>query len=283
MRNLELDFTVQFQMRLDQENYTLPTIPAASLRLMDLLANPDCTNDAMEKTITLDPLLAGQVLKIANSCLYGSVVEINSLRAAILRIGRKAIRSVVLMNSIKATLIRNTIFLPAMQAIWKQSLNCAFFSKLLGKRLQEPGDELFLVGLLHNVGKLLVLSILHEMFQQTQAVINMEMLEKVYAAHHVEIGKKLLLVWKIPATVSEIIHWQSREEELLANITLAPRSKRMAVAILLSRKLCQMVEHNVIDAPQLLPLLDFLCISSQSIAEMVQQIHGVENEVAPFI
>jgi HD-like signal output (HDOD) protein len=280
--NIEPDLIAQFQLRLERENYTLPTIPAASLRLMNLLSNPDCSVAEMEKTITFDPMLAGQVLKIANSCLYGTVMEVNSLKQAILRIGRKPLRTIVLMNSIKATLIKSRTFLPAMQAIWKQSLMCAFFSKLLAKRVRQDGDELFIMGLFHNIGKLMILSLLYEMFQQAETAMSQEMLDKAYATNQIEIGKKLLHLWKIPERIGAIIALQSLEQNLLDDTSIAEQNRRLAATIMLSQKLCLMVAQNVVEEDKIFPLFDFLGISQQALVEMVQQIHSVEKEVSPF-
>ena len=283
MKTIEYNLMAQLKTRIEQKNYSLPTIPQATFRIMELLADPQSSIAEMEKVIAFDPILAGQILKISNSCLYGARVEVTSLKNAIVRLGRKQIRSVILMMSTKSCLIKGKTLAP-MQKMWKDSVACAFCCQVIAKKIKLDREELFTVGLLHNIGRLMILSLLSELVKESGSELdfNPELLEMVYDVYHLDIAEKILASWQIPQRLIEIVHCQAvalksdTPEETNASI-LQP-----ATGLNLSQKLCRRITEPEASVEEL-PELQALAIAPEAVAPMLAELEEIYRGIEEFV
>ena len=282
MKTVEYNLIAQLKTRIQQENYSLPTIPQATLRVMELLADPQSSVVDMEKVIAFDPILAAQILKISNSCLYGARVEVTSLKNAIVRLGRRQIRSVILMMSTKSCLIKGKSLAP-MQEMWKDSVACAFACQVVAKKIKQDREELFTIGLLHNIGKLMILSLLNELVKQAQTEPNFdpELLQMVYDAYHLDIAQKILTAWKIPLRLIEIINCQALleatpQQEVALSI-LQP-----AMGLNFAKKLCRDIADPQKTAGELSEG-EALAIPAEAITAMLDEIREIYQGIEEFV
>ena len=98
----------------------LPVFPAAAMRALAILANEDVNVRELEEVGTLDPVLAGQLLKAANSAYFGPRFPIKTLRAAITFIGLEATRQILLTASMKPVFAA-----PKQKNLWMHSIETA--------------------------------------------------------------------------------------------------------------------------------------------------------------
>lgn len=281
----DLDLIGELKRRIEAGNYSLPTIPQSAIRVMELLGNPMSTPEDMEKIINLDPIIAGQILKTANSCLYGAVIEVTSVKNAIVRLGRKQIRSIIHLFSIKSALIKGKVFLEPIKKIWKQSLCCAFLCKDVAKKVKIDKEAMFMNGLMHNIGKLMILSVLHEIVANVDSsqAINEELLEMVYEMHHLEVGKKLLKNWKIPENNLRVIALQSAGDDLLTDYEVPQEDRMQALALMFCSQVCQMKEEDDIDEDELSLYMTELNISEDDFEALLEKLEEIETEAVNFV
>lgn len=148
-----------------REDVGLPVLPEILLRLDRELRNPDIDAASVASIISMDPVLAGQVLRMANSAYYsrggGTVANVSG---ALMRLGVRTIHGLVYALSLPKTFPRNARGRSFSHAqFWKHSLAVAAFAKALSRHLKMPQasqDLVYLAGLVHDVGALLMLSIL---------------------------------------------------------------------------------------------------------------------------
>ncbi|KAB2648164.1 MAG: HDOD domain-containing protein [Verrucomicrobia bacterium] len=147
----------------------LPPMPDVLTKAVRLTDDPNSEPDDLAKIILQDPSLATPILRIANSAAFGQQREVTSLSTAILLVGMRQIK-----NMLMATTLRrwNRRFGPMERLVWEKSLGSACAAKILCNALKKKySDELYLTALLHNLGQIVLLSC-EEIRDQYCAVTN---------------------------------------------------------------------------------------------------------------
>ncbi|BBM85001.1 HDOD domain-containing protein [Candidatus Uabimicrobium amorphum] len=215
MQTQELNLVSQFEDFTNEQDFKIPTIPQNTLKLLDLLNSPNSSTEEIEQVVSLDPAIAGEILKVSNSALYGSRIEVTSIKLAITRLGRRKLRTILFAISIKISFIKDQAYRKQLTRIWEKSLFCAFVCSTLAKKSKKDEEEYFLVGLMHNIGQLVIVSALQNFCEKIQSdfCIEEDLLEMLFAAHEHKLGKRLLNIWKIPEKTINVIMSQNEDSE----------------------------------------------------------------------
>ncbi len=157
MENLEL------KKRLSNiEN--LPTLPIVAKNVIKLTQNPDSTAFEIAEAISQDQAMATKVLKTANSAYYGFPRKINTINYAIVVLGLNNIKNIVFSASIMerfSSIGKNLLF--DRRDFWQHSLLCGIISKKISEHIGiKNSEEIFMCGLLHDFGKLILDNFFHE-------------------------------------------------------------------------------------------------------------------------
>jgi len=169
------DTAEQLALKILQAGIDLPPLPAVFTRLMALSRQPEDRIDVGKFTNLLqtDPALTARILQLANSSYYGTLNKINSLRQAIMHIGLQETISTVNWMLCQKLLPR----FPVMEGFsdkdyWAHSWACATANRMLGRQDLlvdcQPG-ELYVAGLLHGIGRLILALHRPEEFRQCLA------------------------------------------------------------------------------------------------------------------
>ncbi len=188
----------------------LPTLPAIIMRLHDELASPTASASSIAAIIREDPAMAIKTLRAANSPLYGLERKVTDIREAIAVLGFKEVyRLVMTMTTIN--LFKKSSHID-YRRFWRHSLSVAFATKAvyeftgkdcLGER-DETLSDLFIAGLLHDIGVLAMDQFLPGYEEVIGAVYSMEDVPfygveyEIMKISHGEVGGHLLLQWRMP-------------------------------------------------------------------------------------
>jgi len=200
----------------------LPTLPVALEEARRLADNPKTTVAQLARVIERDQVLSGKVLKIVNSPTYGFPGRIASIQNALILIG---------FNVIKSLLISAAIFegvASGMPELWRHSSACSVVCKELGRILRmDNGDELFIAGLLHDIGKVVTLVQLPEAYQEIIRLVHEEDISfhaaetHVLGVAHTHIGAWLLEHWNLPVNLRHAVAYHHRPSVAREYITVA--------------------------------------------------------------
>jgi len=193
----------------------LPTLPAVFPKLMSIIKNERTNASDIADVISRDPALASKILKVANSAYYGFAQEISSLERAVPLLGFNMVKSLALSIGVIRSLPSNKksqYF--SQEGLWIHSLAVATVMNKIGERYGK-GDEkeyLFIVGLLHDIGKIVFCQFFRGPFEQAlEEVCKLEK-TKLYLAEremigfeHGEVGAMLLTRWRFPDIISKPI------------------------------------------------------------------------------
>lgn len=128
----------------------LPVFPAVALRAMQLVADPMAGTAALEEIVSSDPVLAGEILKAANSPRYSPARPVRSIQQAALFIGMAECCKVIAAAS-----IRPLFAMAPAETLWAHSLEIASVAENVARkaRLEQP-QEAYFAGLVHDIGRL---------------------------------------------------------------------------------------------------------------------------------
>lgn len=135
----------------------LPGLSTTAAKVLETCNNPQSTPNDLNRLISLDPVLAGQVLRLTNSAYYSLRHPVSSLTRAIIMLGINTVKNLVLSFAILKHLRGKQSFraLSANQ-FWAHSLGVGVIAKCLarfkGVSLTDQ-EEYFVCGLLHDLGK----------------------------------------------------------------------------------------------------------------------------------
>ncbi len=128
-----------------------PRPPSAALEIAELTRRPKAQIEDVVKVLERDPLLAGSVLRLANSALAGPA-GCSTLKQALIRLGLERVRDVVMEAAMLMTVMRAPGFEPTLERIRRHSVAVAWLSRTVARLTSMESENAFLIGLLHDVG-----------------------------------------------------------------------------------------------------------------------------------
>lgn len=199
----------------------LPTLPRTVLKITELVNDPKSSARDLARIITDDQVLAARLLRLVNSSFYGFPQRISTITGAIVLLGFDAIRNLLLTTSVFDLFPHRRKSSPIRQEqFWDHSLGCAVSAKILGNHLRyDKVEELFVSGLLHDIGKIVEMIFLPEAFKQivnfvkNENVLMIAAEESILGYSHTEVGKLLAEKWNLPPKLTSVIlhHHQPSE------------------------------------------------------------------------
>jgi len=191
----------------------LPTLPRTVLKITELVNDPKSSAEDLARIITDDQVLTARLLKLVNSSFYGFPQRISTVTGAIVLLGFDAIRSLLLTTSVFDLFAnRNRKKKEDQERFWDHSLGCAVGAKVIGNYLRHDKiEELFVSGLLHDIGKIVEMMFLPDEFANVVAAVNKENIlmttaeNKVLGFNHAEVGKLLVEKWNLPVKLVQVI------------------------------------------------------------------------------
>ncbi len=195
-----------FRARLDAGRLDLPILPEAAGQVMQATSDGDCDARKLSAIIHRDQSLAGHVLRLANSPLYMPQTPIVSLQQAVSRLGMKTIREISLAITCESRVFRVKGFEAEMRDFFRHSYAAGLYAQEIARLRRWNVEEGFLCGMLHDVGKPVVLQTLVDLASDAADVSHEELLALV-AEFHAEAGSRLIASWKLPVRLGETIRY----------------------------------------------------------------------------
>jgi len=203
--------------QLVSSNARLPVFNATALRIQQEIAKAEPGIRLIEKLIISDQSLTAKVLSVSNSSFYKGLNQIATVRNAIVRLGINEISNIVMLVTHENNFRSKDPFVQViMRTLWRHSLACAMGSNWLAKKcgLNGMAHEAFFAGLLHDVGKLFILTVIDDLkhsndidIQPSDALL-VEAMNSLHANH----GFSLMGHWNLPEKYCNIVRDHHKEK-----------------------------------------------------------------------
>ncbi len=197
------------EFRLKVEDLTLlPAISPHVLEFMTSLDDPAANIAGISGRIEKDPGLSARILKVANSPLYASRGHVTRVIDALVRVGLMTAKAIIMTASFFDS-IRDH---PAVASLWKHSMAVSFGARKIGEATGMTRlDELYLAGLLHDIGK-----VVYPMFARESFDAHLEddstdpgpvRESRLFGMDHAELGTRLAEAWNFPPVIYHAIRY----------------------------------------------------------------------------
>ncbi len=240
-----------------------------TLRIQQEIGKQEPDTRLIEKLIASDPALTSQVLRLANSAFYKGLTKISTIRNAMIRIGITEIANIVsLVTHQKNFHSKDAVVREILGKLWAHSVGCAIGSQWLATRrgLRDLCHEAFIAGLLHDVGKLFLITTIDTIRASGRIASrpSPELISELMDSMHAKYGHSLLKTWNLPDAYCEVA-LRHHDEECGDNNTLL-------LLVRLGNSACRKMGIGLHDDPSLLlaatPEAHFLGISELVLAEL---------------
>ncbi len=192
----------------------LPTLPVIFTEFNRLISRPYVSTKQISELIKKDQSMVVKILQLSNSALYSKRQKISNLTNAITYLGIETLRNMILQISLVRMFKFEKSDIPDFNpaAFWEHSLGTAYFSDLLAKKLRLAHDEnIYIGGLLHDIGKVLIYEFYPEKFEDIvleqiqEEKDGLEAETSVLGVDHAEIGGFLAEQWKFKKDIVNTI------------------------------------------------------------------------------
>ena len=193
-----------FTERIENGDFELPHLPATSMALINLAGKPGVDVARVVELISSDPSLASELLRTSNSVLYATRVPAQTLNEAVMRIGLRGLRSLIFPVSVKGSILRVKQLENFSAEIWRQAFSVASIARTIAPMLGEDRERAFLTGLLHDIGKIALLSIISKEGGSAQAT-SPAMVGHLFYVHHEHAGEMLARKWRLSDELISVV------------------------------------------------------------------------------
>lgn len=220
----------------------LPTLSIVANNIILITQNPKSSALEVGRAISQDQALVSKILRIANSTFYGFPRKISTIPHAVVILGFANIRNLVLTASIFDTFqSKEGDGYFDREGFWKHSLACGVTSKLIAKRLGIKNlEEVFIWGLLHDLGKLILDAYFREDFTRVVFLVKEKEIlirdaeQQLLGFDHAAVGSLVANKWNLPPAVIKAIRFHH-------NPPLANESMRIVAIVHLADILCRAI------------------------------------------
>ena len=209
------------------------------IRIKELVDNESSTIDDIADVVLIDPALSASILKLANSSIFNYPGKIDTISKAVLVLGITEVYTLVIAYFATDAFKSLSTDADYLEEFWERSVDCALLLKYLGERLNMPNTErLFLTGLLHNIGELVVKQFLPEQLplcaitRPNNLFVGKQ--KAIFDFTFGECSAELLKLWQLPFSIIEPIRNQDDNTPLMSGESkLLYLAKRLMIRNLL--------------------------------------------------
>ena len=197
------NFLTTVKEAIASERLLLPSLPEVALQIREECEKEEASADAIAEALIQDPALSVRLLQIANNSLYRTRHEAENVQMAIMRLGLKTVKDLVMGLAMKQLYEASTdVLQERFKELWLASIKTAALSRMLASSQKHLDTEkAMLAGLTHNIGALPILMLAED---DDDLFENAEALYKVIRQAQGDVGAYIFKAWHFPDYMSNI-------------------------------------------------------------------------------
>jgi putative nucleotidyltransferase with HDIG domain len=260
----------------------LPASPVIMQTLMGLTSDVNTDIEKIRNALLSDQSLTAKVLRLSNSTFYGRSKEVKTLDEAIVILGFQTLRSLAIATS-TYTLYHGTGRDNIEERLWEHSMATAIACRLLASKCKHPQrEEAFICGLLHDIGKLVLiqkrrdeyLDLLKTAHEGTKDLLELE--QRQFEFTHADIGLVLLNKWSFPPVLSSAVYEHHNPQ--MADDSILPLSALLQLGDTLARQTGIGLIAGVTAEAETLPATRQLALDTEALDALREDVAKMFDE-----
>ena len=222
----------------------LASLPDVYYRIMEVINSVRSSASQIAETVSSDTSLLTRLLKLVNSAFYGFPSKIETVSRAVAIIGTKELSTLALGIAAVQYFTDISPEYIDMKNFWRHSIACGVYARLLAsEKIGVSEERLFVAGLLHDIGKLILIRQIPRQARQALEYASAKRISlaaaerEVLGFDHAQLGAALLREWKIPSSLETIVrfHHSPHASQSVLEATLLSAANSLAIAALQGR------------------------------------------------
>ena len=203
--NLADSLRLKVADRLLREDFRVPAMPEVTVKLMNLTRNDDFTLDELTDTIVTDQAIVASIMRYANSALHNHQQGVQTVPAAVRRLGSDQVINISLAASLAAKPAGRDLFAPQRKALWSHSAAAALFASNLADKVDLDRNVGFLCGLLMDFGMSVLYTLTQEVLGRNATIDESveDSTSEIVRVYHQGVGRIIGGKWRLPEAVIE--------------------------------------------------------------------------------
>ena len=256
---------------------SLPSLPSLYTELMDLLQSQQASAQQIGEIITKDIGMTTKILQIVNSSFFSFPRHISDPTQAVVLLGEDTIKSLILTIGIFSQFDKKNFACLDMKILWDHCLRTGSMAKSVAafENLQKnETDDIYMAGLIHDVGKLILADNLPEKYikvfeeARAQQICLHEAELQIFGATHAEVGAYLSALWGFPNDIVESIAYHHSPEKISTKDTF-----HLAIVHAVDSLDQKIVAPIVQDIP--IPIINLPCMEQMGVMDKILQWEGL--------
>lgn len=183
----------------------LPLLPQVASRILAMVYDPDAEAAKLAALIHQDQALAAHVIRIANSPAYMTRNPVVSLQHAVSMLGMNLMSELAFSASIKGSAFKVPGWDGEVKSLWHYSLSSGAYAKEIARMRRFNVESAYLCGLLHGIGRPVVLQTLVALSKELNTVLTQDVLHQLLDGYYIQVGLLVADEWGLPPPVVESI------------------------------------------------------------------------------
>jgi len=194
----------------------LPPLPLVAQRILAVTAATNASAQDVARILSQDPTIAARVLRVANSPFYGVSREITQVSRAVVLLGARAVRSLVVAICARQALGETGAISPEHTTAWNHAIAAAAACELIAKQIGfDPSEEALVAGLLHDTGQLAMVGfkpelVRHVLRDRPNDQMRLQREREHFGLDHAEAGFRILSNWNLPESLCQVARCHHR-------------------------------------------------------------------------
>ncbi len=199
------DLCAHLGKQIAEKRLELPILPTVAMEVMTACQKEETDAAKLSAILHRDQALAANVLRVANSAAYVGQVPCGSLQQAVSRLGMQLIAEIAVAVAVKGRVFASKDCADLFGHLWRHSVTTGFYTKEIARMRRRNVDTAFLGGLLHDVGKAVLLTSVERYVKDGK--VSMAEIAEALQQHHAAVGGLLARTWRMPDQIVECIEF----------------------------------------------------------------------------
>lgn len=196
--------------QLDGGELDVPVLPEIAARVVALASSDKADTARLTKLIYADQALASNVMRVAQTAVYQPTRPITALPQAITWLGISAVADIAFTVAVQGKLLNVPGHKAQLLAMWREAVAAGLWAREIAGMSGRPTDAAYLQGLLHEIGKPVVVHAVVEIVRRSGVPLTPDEFAAAVARFQTEAGEHVAAAWKLPPAIAAVVqHWQN--------------------------------------------------------------------------
>jgi putative nucleotidyltransferase with HDIG domain len=269
-----------------------PSLPAVIVRIGKIIDDPQGRVRDLSEVISQDPAISAKLLKVVNSAFFGLRQKVNSIQRAITMLGFRAVKQLAMTTAVISSFSEEESH--SHEGFWVHCAAVATGARMYGKSIRLPQDDceqLFSVGLLHDIGKLVIERYFPEPFKRMQAILAekgcsvLEAEGEVLGLTHSTVGRIVLEKWGYDSAFYNVVAYHHALD--VAPRFVSPTELRNAAVVALADTVAKRgkigFSGDTAEARVPEQVYAILGVKEESVTELTRGLEGERENLQEFV